>query len=213
MKSRLTLFSVLALLFSACTAPISSQPISTVPPATVVLSTPEPTQAPVQVEPSSTNASIPAMTMTTYTDEFAGFSLDYPSAWYIDASAAANAEQSYAYSVGIATWDLRSPPTPSGKGQNGIPEGGTKIDVNVTKQPMTLEEAVAQQRQNENSSPILAQKDVTLAGGLPGVILDMEGPAGLTRTLIAVLNGNVIYVSGYGNLENFEAIALTLRAK
>jgi hypothetical protein len=213
MKSRLTLFSVFALLLSACTAPSPSQPVATMPPATEAPSIPEPTQVLVQVEPSSTNTSTPAMTMTTYTDEFAGFSLDYPAGWFIDASAAANAEQAFAYSVGIATWDLHNPPTPSGKGQNGIPEGGTKIDVNVMKQPMTLEEAVAQQHQNESGSPILAQKDVTLANGLPGVILDIEGQAGLTRTLITVLNANVIYVSGYGDLENFEAIALTFRAK
>jgi hypothetical protein len=81
------------------------------------------------------------------------------------------------------------------------------------KQAMTLEEAVAQQSQNESGAPILAHKDVTLASGLPAVILDVEGFAGLTRTLITVLNGNVIYVSGYGNLENFESIALTLRPK
>ena len=37
--------------------------------------------------------------------------------------------------------------------------------------------------------------------------------AGPIRTLITVLNGNVIYVSGYGDLENFETIALTLRPK
>jgi hypothetical protein len=151
--------------------------------------------------------------MTTYTDESAGFSLDYPAGWFIDDSVLANADQAFAYSVGIATWDLRNPPTPSGKGQNGIPEGGIKIDVGVVKQSMTLEEAVAQQAENESGSPILAREDVTLANGLPGVILDFEGFAGLTRTLITVLNGNVIYVSGYGNLETFETIALTLRAK
>jgi hypothetical protein len=213
MKFRLPLFTVFALLFGACTSPATAQPVATMHPATEALSTLEPTQAPVQAEPSPTNESIPAIPMTTYTDASAGFSLDYPAGWFIDASAATNAEQSFAYSVGIATWDLHNPPTPNGKGQNGIPEGGTKIDVNVMKQPMTLEEAVAQQRQNENSSPILAQKDVTLAGGLPGVILNMEGPAGLIRTLITALNGNVIYVSGYGNLEKFEAIALSLRPK
>jgi hypothetical protein len=151
--------------------------------------------------------------MTTYTDDSAGFSIDYPADWFIDASAAANADQAFAYSVGISMWNLRSPATPPGKGQNGIPEGGTKIDVGVVKQAMTLEEAVAQQMQNESSSPILAQKDVTLANGLPGVILDVEGQAGLTRTLITVLNGNIIYVSGYGNLQPFEVIALSLRAK
>jgi hypothetical protein len=153
------------------------------------------------------------MTMTTYTDDFAGFSIDYPANWFINASAAADAEQAFAYSVSIATWDLRNPPTPSGKGQNGMPEGETKIDVGVVKQSMTLEESIAQQSQNESGSTILARKDVTLANGLPGVILDVEGMAGPTRTLITVLNGNLIYVSGYGNLENFEAIALTLRAK
>jgi hypothetical protein len=35
----------------------------------------------------------------------------------------------------------------------------------------------------------------------------------MIRTLITVLNGNIIFVSGYGNLEHFETIALSLRAK
>ena len=78
---------------------------------------------------------------------------------------------------------------------------------------MTLEEAIAQQEQIEGAAPILARTDVTLASGLPAVILDFEGPFGPIRTLITVLNGNIIYVSGYGNLENFESIALTLRPK
>jgi hypothetical protein len=60
---------------------------------------------------------------------------------------------------------------------------------------------------------VLAREDVTLTGSLPAVILDVEGFAGPTRTLITILNGNVIYVSGYGDLERFEAIALSLRAE
>jgi hypothetical protein len=207
------LIAFVLLIISACAAPSTPQPINTFVPAMEATSTPEPTQPPIQTEPSPTTESTPAITMTTYTDNFAGFSIDYPADWFIDASAAANAEQAFAYSVPIATWDLRNPPTPSGKDLNTLPEGATKIDVNVMKQSMTLEEAVAQQSQNELSSPILARKDVTLAGGLPGVILDVEGMAGPVRTLITTLNGNVIYVSGYGNLENFETIALTLRAK
>jgi hypothetical protein len=214
MKIRIMLLIVFVLLVSACAAaPSASQPTEVVLPTIEPTSTPEPTLPPVQTEPAPTTESSPAITMTTYTDDFAGFSIDYPSDWFIEASAAANAEQAFAYSIGIATWDLTNPLPPPGKGQSGIPQGGTKIDVNVMRQTMTLEEAVAQQGQNELGSPILARKDVTLAGGLPGVILDIEGMAGLTRTLITVLNGNVIYVSGYGDLENFEAIALTLRAK
>lgn len=215
MKSRFILFSftTLALLFSACAAPGTPQAVETELPMTESLPVPEATLPPLQVEPSPTDENLPAVTMQTYTDDSAGFSLDYPVGWFIDASAAANADQAFAYAVGIATWDLRHPPTPSGKGQNGIPAGGTKIDVAVMRQQMTLEQAVAQQSQNESGSPVLAQKDVILANGLPAVILDVEGFAGLTRTLITVLNGNVIYVSGYGNLEYFETIALSLRAQ
>ena len=213
MKSRSILFIILAFVFSACAAPNTLQPAATPIPTNTTLPSPELTLPPTQAEPSPTSKSTPAIAMTTYADDVAGFSLDYPAGWFLNDLAAAGAEQAYAYSVGIATWDLLKPSTPSGKGQSGIPEGGTKIDVNVVKQSMTLEEAVTQQTQNESGSPILARKDVTLANGLPGVILDMEGFAGLTRTLITVLNGNVIYVSGYGNLEHFETIALSVRAK
>lgn len=211
MKIRLVLFVAFTLLCSACATPGTPQVIATISPTSQILPTSEPTQPPVQAEPSTTSESTPAM--TTYTDDFAGFSLEYPANWFINASAAADAEQAFAYSISIATWDLRNPPTPSGKGQNGMPEGEAKIDVGVVKQSMTLEEAIAQQRQNESGSTILARKDVTLANGLLAVILDVEGMAGPTRTLVTVLNGNIIYVSGYGNLEHFEDIALSLRAK
>ena len=217
MKFKFIVSSLLALFFSACEAPAPStaQPSPTIPalPDTEVPFAPEPTQPPVQAEPLPTGETPPtaAIAITTYTDEFAGFTLDYPANWYLESSALMHAEESFGYNVSIATWDILNPPTPSGKGQNGLPEGGTKIDIAVTKQALTLEEAVAQQEQNESGSPILNREDVTLASGIPAVILDFEGPFGLIRTLITVLNGNIIYVSGYGNLEPFEAIALSLR--
>lgn len=211
MKTNLIVSAIFLAILSACAAP---PPVATqltevnVPPAETE-APPERTVPPPQ--PSSTSAAIP--NPATYTDTLAGFSLDYPAGWFLDDSVLANAGQGYAYTVGIATWDLRNPPTPGGKQENALPEGGTKIDVTVVKEPMTLEEAVAKQAENELSTPILAREDVTLAGGLPAAILDVEGFAGLTRTLITALNGNVIYVSGYGNLDQFEAIALSLRAK
>ncbi len=211
MKSRFILFSILILILSACAAPDTPQAVETERP-TDAIPTPAATLPLETAEPSPTSETVPAIEMTTYTDGVAGFALDYPAGWYIDDSAAANANEAFAYTVGIATWDLRNPPTPDGKKENNIPEGGTKIDVTVVKDSMTLEQAVAQQSQNETASPILAQQSVTLANGVPAVILDVEGFAGLTRTLITVLNGNVIYVSGFGDLEHFEAIALSLRA-
>ena len=213
MKPRLILLVLFALFVGACAAPSTPQPVATVMPTSETLPTPEPTQLPVKVEPSPTTASVPAVAMKTYTDDYAGLSLDYPANWFLEASALAHAQESIGYSISVASWDILNPPAPTSKDPNTLPAGGTKIDVAVLKQSMTLEEATAQQAQDENLSPILAQKDVTLANGLPGVIIDTEGFAGPTRTLITVLNGNVIYVSGYGNLEPFELIALSLRAK
>ena len=209
MKIRFVLFSVLMLLLSACAAPGTAQPIETIIPTQTIVSTAEPTPPVIQPELSPTIGTTPEM--ITYTDDLAGFSLDYPAGWFINDTALANAEESFAYAISIASWDINNPPTPGGKDLNTMPEGSTKIDVAVTKQATTLEEAVAQQAENESGAPILAREDVTLAGGLPAVILDVEGFAGLTRTVITVLNGNVIYVSAFGNLENFETIALTLR--
>lgn len=213
MKTKLFLLCAFVLLISACAAPSTPQPIDTIVPTVEATSTPEPTQPPVQVEPSPTTESTPAMTMTTYTDDYAGFSLDYPAGWFLESSVLAHVQESIGYSISVASWDILHPPTPGGKNPNGLPAGGAQIDVSVLKQSMTLEEAVTQQGQVENMSPILARKDVTLANGLPAVILDFDSPIGPVRTLITTLNGNVIFVSGYGNLEHYETIALSLRAK
>ncbi|HSL31734.1 MAG TPA: PsbP-related protein [Anaerolineales bacterium] len=211
MKSTILPFITFAVLLSACAAPRTPQPIETIIPTEAIAPTAEPTQPVAATEPEPSPTTGTTQEMATYTDDLAGFSLDYPAGWFVDDTALANAEESFAYAISIASWDINNPPTPGGKDLNTMPEGATKIDVAVTKQAMTLEEAVAQQAENESGSPILGREDVILAGGLPAVILDVEGFAGLTRTLITVLNGNVIYVSAFGNLENFESIALTLR--
>ena len=206
MRIRPILFVAFTLLLTACSFSAATLPAEGTSPTEQILPT-------FEQNPLPTPTSRPAGEMLTYTDPFAGFSIDYPANWFLETSALLHAEESFAYNISMATWDILHPPTPSGKDLNTLPAGETKIDVAVTKQTMTLEEAVAQQEQNESGSAILARKDVTLANGLPAVILDIDGMAGFTRTLITVLNGNVIYVSGYGNLEHFETIALSLRAK
>jgi hypothetical protein len=211
MKTKQIVSAIFLLILSACAAPAptATQPLEVTVPPTQTALPPEPTLPPAL--PTATATEV--LNLATYTDDLAGFSLDYPADWFLEDSVLVHAQESYAYTVGIATWDLRNPPTPGGKQEDALPEGGTKIDVTVVKDPMTLDEAVAKQNDNELHTPILARKDVTLSGGLPAVILDVEGFAGLARTLISTLNGNVIYVSGYGNLEMFEPIALSLRAE
>jgi hypothetical protein len=203
MKTKLLLALILTftLLISACAAPGTTQPIATDLPPAEILTTP-------QVPPPQ-NENLPVM--LTYTDDVAGFSLDYPAGWFLETSVLVHAEEVTNYSISISSWDITIPPTPSDKQLSSLPEGGTKFDVTVIKGATTLEAAVEQVGQT--GTPILSRSDVTLANGVPAVILDIEGFGGQARMLISILNGNAIYVTGYGNLEYFEQVALSLRAK
>src|SRR5512143_3767176 len=130
MKIRFILFVMFAFLFSACVAPAPSSASQSV--ATTV-STAAPTLSPVQVEPSPAHENVPAM--TTYTDELARFSLDYPAGWFVEDSVLVHAEESSNYSISISSWDILNPPPPSERQVNGLPNGGTKFDVTVIKEP------------------------------------------------------------------------------
>lgn len=199
MKAKILSVMVFALLFSACAAPGMPQPTELAP--VEILTTPE--------IPPAQNENPTAM--MTYTDDIAGFSLDYPAGWFLETSVLVHAAEASNYSISIASWDINHPPTPSDKQLSGMPDGATKFDVTIIKNATTLAAAVEQVQQS--GTPILAQRDVTLANGVPAIILDIEGFAGRAQMLISIINGNFVYVTGYGNLENFESIALSLRAK
>ena len=198
MKAKIILVSAFVLLISACAAPSTPAPSETTVPAGGIQSTLEPS-------PPS-NGNLPAM--TTYTDDLAGFSLDHPAGWSIESSVLVHAEEVSNYSISLSSWDINNPPP---MGANGLPGNGAKFDVTVIKGATTLEAAVEEVRRT--GTPILAQEDVTLANGVPGVILDIEGFAGRARMLISILNGNVLYVTGYGDLDFFEPVALSLRGR
>ncbi len=198
MKTKILLVFIIALLISACAAPSTPQP--TKPIATVD-------------EADATSAgSMPPnedlSAMATYADDIAGFLLDYPAGWFLETSVLVHAEEVDNYSISIFSWDMNNPPA---MGSNGLPGNGTKFDVTVIKNATTLEAAVEQVRQS--GTPILARKDFTLPNGVPAVILDYESFAGPGKMLISILNGNFIYVTGYGDLDPYETVAFSLRAK
>ena len=195
MKTKTILALIFTLIISACAAPSTPQPVE-------VVSTPESALPPA-------NENLPAM--ATYTDDLAGFSLDYPPGWFLETSVLQHAEESLSYSISISSWDINNPPPASDRQSNGLPYGGTKFDVTVIKDATTMEAAIEEVRRS--GTPIRAREEVTLANGVPAVILDIEGFAGLSHMLISILNGNVIYVTGYGDLELYEAIAMSLRAR
>lgn len=145
----------------------------------------------------------------TFTDPYAGISLNYPQGWFLESSALAHAEESIGYSVSFFSYDFNAPQPQTGKGQPGLPEGQTKIEIAIWKENQTLEQVIAQQR--EGGGDILAEEYVTLPNGLEAVILDFEGFAGNGRTLITNIGDAIVFVTAYGNLEPFLEIAMSLQ--
>jgi hypothetical protein len=204
-----TLFSIAMtlMLITACST-------QTVP------SSPEPTTS-IESAPTQTSAAIPTETPNplgeakVYRDENAGFALDYPAAWFIEDDAARDAAGSAVYTASLFSWD-RNSYTPTPKDPNTLPEGVTKIDITVFNQGSnSLEEAVHQYRNQSSGTSVnfFKQEDWTLNNGEKATYVESEGAFGVVATLIWLVKGKVIYVSGYGNFTLFKAIALTLRAE
>jgi hypothetical protein len=92
-----------------------------------------------------------------------------PAGWFLETSVLEHVEESLSYSISISSWDINNPPPASDRQPNGLPYKGTKFDVTVIKDATTMEAAIEEVRRS--GTPILAQRDVTLANGVPAVIL------------------------------------------
>jgi hypothetical protein len=179
-------------------APFTEQPLHTSTPLALE------TDVPVSITPSASTD------VLTYTDPITGFSMDYPAGWFMDSSALVDANEKQNYVVMITSWDiLNSTPEPE---SHLISSEKTKIDIAVVKQQMSLEEMVAQQKQQiTGSDNLLFEELVILENDLQGMLWEIKGLRGPVRTLMIALNGTTVYISGYGNLQGFDKIALTFR--
>lgn len=191
------------------TAPKISSP--TVPPPTAVVATlPPPTNLPVPTKlapPTPAPQSLLGKT-TTYSDVVAAFALDYPAAWNISPIADTAKKDSIIYSVTIYSF----PPRTSGE---GIPAGGTKMDIGVNKNgAKSPQDALAMRKQEiangDLDQKILSEEPLTLARGLQATRLHISDRFGESYEIITALNGNTILLGGVGDSALIDAIAETL---
>lgn len=173
----------------------TSPPPTTVPPTNV-----PPTQAP-QVSLGETKI---------YRDEVAGFEFDYPATWNTTPVSDAVKKDSVIYSATFYSWK------PTSVSAEGIPEGGTKIDVGVYNNKASSPEAALEMHKTDiqNSDlgqTITAQEDWTLPSGLKATRLTVTDRFGESAEVITALNGRMILFGGVGDYELFDAIAHTLR--
>jgi LysM repeat protein len=179
---------------------------------------PQPGTATPVLEPSAAitptqagDASAPERVVDTYRDEVGGFEIDYPEGWALTDVTPQIKQESLGYSVTITSWQPQEP------GTQGIPEGGSKVDIGVTKGLGEEAEAAATSRRAEIAasdpgSRIVFEEPWDLPGGLTGTHWTIETSSGETaEELVTAINGNRVVVSGLGNPALFEGIASTLR--
>jgi hypothetical protein len=216
---------VLTLLVSACgsrTAQPEPQPTSapTVTPADTdaVSPLPLPTSAtdaesplPPPTEVVTPTPTMPVFDMATFRDDVTGFEIDYPVGWTIIDPPADVKANAFIYSVTLQSWPLEEP------GTQGIPEGGSKMDISITKEGAeTLEGALEIYRQSQAQAEmpveVVSEEELELASGLKGARFELENSQGETyHTFVMSLNGHLIILSGLGDVAVFDAMAATLR--
>jgi hypothetical protein len=168
-----------------------------------------PTSPEVSSTPTLVPADLPTLT-ETYTDNISLVAIDHPAGWHLTDLSDENKQNSMAYTIVMTSW------SPEQAGRDGIPQGGTKVDLTVMKDSVPLDDFVAIRRQMISmavpAEQIISEDSWQLADGLPAVRLLVRSNMGDIPIVLTVLNQNNIILSGYGNIALFDQIAQTLRA-
>lgn len=216
---------ILLFVLAACGSPARAEPtaapaeVATVAPPTTAPTaapTPEPPVAePATVEPATPEsaseptaepvAESPALSFTpaTYTDESAGFALDYPADWTVDPSSQIGVRGGQAL--------LLSP----GTTLEAVAEGGTRIAIvtYVWDPKNDLDAYVAQRKVAWDASgfPITREDQWQLADGRTVHAFVVQSPEVPTFTILTTIGEDYLQISGEGDLTLAEEIMRTLR--
>lgn len=146
----------------------------------------------------------------TYRDETVGFELRYPAGWDLLDVSDETRQNPLGYAVTLNSWPRQE------EGRGGIPEGGTKLDIQVQPMaPASPADAAATRRDQLAQDPanptISNEREVRLGVGLPATRWEVEGPMGRTVEFVTATNGYSVVFSGMGDFELVEEIVRTMQ--
>jgi heat shock protein HslJ len=133
-----------------------------------------------------------------YLDSEAGVSVDIPGSWVV---------------TGIVPGHravLQSYPEEKYVGGEALQPGDTKCDLSIRPPAITMVDFAQEIRAN-TAITILSEAEIVLASGQPSIVLEVES-MGRSLILITEINGRVIVLNCFGELEPFDEIAITLHA-
>jgi hypothetical protein len=140
----------------------------------------------------------PAANRQTYLNTTLGIEVDYPAGWLLESAGDT-----------AILWSRR----PARVGVGGVPSDVAKIDISSeSNSTLTLEELVARQKQGvaEVNGKILSEEEWTLAGGLRAVRMSVSA-IGDSVTLMTVVNGHPVVLTGFGDVSRFDEVARSVR--
>jgi hypothetical protein len=195
---------IVAALAAGCAAPATPAPLPT------EAATAPPTAAPTDVPPATpTAAPTPPFTPATYTDDFAGYSIDFPADWTLDESGA-GAKSQRGYYVQLTSW-----PHAPGDISPETHEGGSRMDFTGyqwdPKNDLDAYIATRKVAWEASGFPLLAEDEWTLSGGLRAVRFLVQAPEEVAYFQLMAIGEMYLVLSGAGDLEMFEAIGRTVR--
>ncbi len=150
------------------------------------------------ITPDPGSAAPASANWQTYLNTTLGIEVDYPAGWMLESSR-----------DDVILWFR----CPARVGIDGVPGDVAKIDISSElDSTLTLEELVARQKQGvaEVNGKILSEEEWTLAGGLRAVHMSVSA-IGDNVTLMTVVNGHPIVLTGFGDFSRFDEVARSLR--
>jgi len=141
----------------------------------------------------------PGSATRTFTDEAAGYAIDYPAEWFVD--------YEQGHMVQLMNYDYATVLTPA-----DVPPGWAKIEVVVLK-PSEAPDLNTYLQQLRAEGTVLWEESWVLPGGVPAQRLELQSALATKYPLLATAIGDkVIEVAGWGaDLSLFDDIARTLR--
>lgn len=205
-----TILLILFFVLAACNAPGRAEPTAAAP----VLPTTAPTTAPSPElrtpETTSAPATAPIATATqlsftpaTYTDEQAGFALDYPAAWTLAPSSQVGVRGGQAL--------LLSP----GATAETLANGSTRVSITtyIWDPKNDLDAYVTQRKVAWDASgfAITREEQWQLADGRRAYVFTVQTPEQPTFMLLTTIGQDYLQIGGEGDAALVEEIAHTLR--
>jgi hypothetical protein len=169
-----------------------------------------PTVAPADAPaPTPTSAPTPSFTAATFTDDFAGYSIDYPADWTLDETGAGVKSQR-GYYVQLTSW-AHAP----GEISPETPEGGSRMDFTVyqwdPKHDLDAYIATRKIAWEASGFALLAEDEWSLANELRAVRFLIQAPDEVAYFQMLAIGDLYLVLSGTGDLDTLEAIGRTVR--